>query len=60
MQSSLDLDWKTLFGAESEEAREFAPQALEGLCSRAVHSGTLVVLGPRGGKDFSFEIDVAF
>lgn len=54
MRSSLDLDWKTLFGAKSEEAREFAPKALEGLCSRAVHSGTLVVLGPGGGKDFSF------
>lgn len=55
MQSSLDLDWKkTLFGAKSEEAREFAPKALEGLRSRAVHSGTLAVLGPGGGKDFSF------
>lgn len=54
MQSSLDLDWKkTLFGAKSEEAREFAPKALEGR-SRAVHSGTLAVLGPGGGKDFSF------
>lgn len=54
MQSSLDLDWKTLFRAKSEEAREFAPKALEGLCPRAVHSGTLVVLGPGGSKDFSF------